>query len=111
MLDDIFFFFVNSVAVDVNFDDDLVLLAVAAVAGVVAEAVLAAHERIDGLQDGSEFAFKGDGEVGATGLFGESAERVLRLNESEASGEAAERAAGGPAELEAQKANWVPAAP
>lgn len=76
------------VAVDINFDEELALLAVADIAGVIAEAVLVAQERVDRLQDSGDFAFKGDGVVGAARLFGECLERVLRLQEREPAREA-----------------------
>ncbi len=56
----------------VNLDDDLVLFAVASLAGVVAEAVLVTHHRVDALERGRQLARKGDREVFAARLSGES---------------------------------------
>src|SRR5918997_2426951 len=85
-LDDEVLFVVLAVAVDIDFDDELAALAVAALAGVVAEAVLVAHERVDGAERGGQLALEGDGDVRAARLFGEGAERVLRLEDGHAAG-------------------------
>src|SRR5690348_11947144 len=76
-LDDILFVVVLTVAVDVHFDDDLVLLAVALRAGVETEAILAAEQRVDGPERVGDFSLERDREIHPPRLFSERSELIL----------------------------------
>src|ERR1044071_1480140 len=78
-LDDVLFIVRSPVAINIYFDGNLVLLTVAAVAGIVAEAVLVAEQRFDFTEHVWHFTFKGDGVVFAARLFGERVELILSL--------------------------------
>src|SRR5512134_1310746 len=58
-LDHELFVIVSSVAVDVYFHNDFVLLAVSNLSGIETKAVLATQQRIYAAQDFGNFAFKG----------------------------------------------------
>src|ERR1043166_3261422 len=85
-LDDVVLFVELAVAVHVHLDLDLVALAIVALADAVGEAVLVAHERVDGLQRRGQLAGEGDGEVGPARLFGEGAQGVSGLEHGHPAG-------------------------
>ena len=78
-LDNKFFVIVGAVAVYVDADFDLVLLAVVHVAGIKRQAILTAQERIDRFENSRDFPWESVGVVGPAGLFGKSRQRILRL--------------------------------
>src|SRR6266508_3085321 len=82
---DVFFVVVNTVAIYIDADLELVLLAVVDIAGVKRKAVLAAQERIDRTKDLREFAWEGNRVIDATAFTGKCFSFVLCLKKGHAS--------------------------
>src|SRR6266436_7184275 len=79
VLDDVFFFVVLTVAVDVDLYNNFVLFAVSDLTRVVAQTVLASKERIDAAKGIWNLAFEGYRVIGSASLFSKSCESILRL--------------------------------
>src|SRR5204862_4939691 len=80
-LDNELFIVVNAVAVNINFDDNLMLFAVADVIGFETEAVLVPQQSVNRRQHSGQFPFKSDRVIHAASFARKRLECVLCLQE------------------------------